>query len=156
LTDESLVPLPLLGLGDGPLVLTLVLPLVLDWTLDVIDITESSSLLLLGGGASLSSEDFFDLDGKDLPDLDLLDLLADLDLGDDLDLRDLPDLLLVDLADLDEEIFTTLGGFGETLVDPVSEVLCSEECAEEGSSSVAVTTGGSSGGSSFSELYVGK
>ena len=94
------------------------------------------------------SEDFFDLDDKDLPDLDLLDLLADLDSGDDLDLGDLPDLLLVDLADLDEEIFTTLGGFGEILVDPVSELLRrSEVCEEEGSSSVAVITGGSSGGS---------
>lgn len=101
------------------------------------------------------SEDFFDLDDKDLPDLDLLDLLADLDSGDDLDLGDLPDLLLVDLADLDEEIFTTLGGFGEILVDPVSELLRrSEVCEEEGSSSVAVITGGSSGGSSFgSEVY---
>ena len=90
-----------------------------------------------------------------MPDLDLLDLLADLDSGDDLDLGDLPDLLLVDLADLDEEIFTTLGGFGEILVDPVSELLRrSEVCEEEGSSSVAVITGGSSGGSSFgSEVY---
>ena len=101
------------------------------------------------------SEDFFDLDDKDLPDLDLLDLLADLDSGDDLDLGDLPDLLLVDLADLDEEICTTLGGCGEILVDPVSELLRrSEVCEEEGSSSVAVITGGSSGGSSFgSEVY---
>lgn len=43
LTGGSLVPWPLLDLGDGPLVLALVLPLV-DLILDVIDSSSSSEL----------------------------------------------------------------------------------------------------------------